>query len=144
MRGVLAAVFLLAATACAPIFSNHGYVPPPEALNELQLGVTTKAEVGQAIGRPSASGILSESGWYYVQSRFRQYGYRREAEIDRQVVSIQFDPAGRVSNVSRFGLERGRVVPLSRRITDTGVQEIGFLRQLFGNVGNFALGDFVN
>ena len=41
-------------------------------------------------------------------------------------------------------LERGRVVTLSRRVTDTGVVDSGLLRQLLGNLGRFNPGDFLN
>ncbi|KPQ14077.1 MAG: hypothetical protein HLUCCO18_16175, partial [Rhodobacteraceae bacterium HLUCCO18] len=45
------------------------------------------------------------------------------------------------SNVERFGLEDGNVVALSRRVTDSNVQGIGFLRQLLGNLGRINLDD---
>ena len=51
------------------------------------------------------------------------------------MVAISFDSAGVVSNIERFGLEDGKVVPLARRITDTAVTDKSFLRQLFGNIG---------
>ena len=49
-----------------------------------------------------------------------------------------------VSNVETFGLERGRVVSLSRRVTDGSVTDISFIGQLLGNLGNFQAGDFVD
>ena len=59
------------------------------------------------------------------------------------MVAIRFDGAGRVSNVERFGLERGRVVPLSRRVTDSNVEGVGLLRQLFGSLGQLSAEDLV-
>ncbi len=94
------------------------------------------------IGRPSSIGILADSGWYYVRSRYREGGVRGAHEVDREVVAISFDPGGRVTNVERFGLLEGRVVPLSRRVTDSNVQGISFLRQLFGNLGRFSADQF--
>lgn len=133
----------LLAVACSPIVRNHGYVPSDGELAAIQVGRSSRADVAAAVGRPTASGLLDASGWYYVQSRFQQRGYSAPREIDRQVVAITFDGADRVRNVSRFGLQDGRVVPLSRRVTDTGVVEIGLLRQIFSNVGNFDIGDFI-
>jgi hypothetical protein len=48
-----------------------------------------------------------------------------------------------VSNVERFGLADGRVVPLSRRVTETNIQGSGLIRQLLGNLGNFDPGAFI-
>ena len=57
---------------------------------------------------------------------------------------LAFAPTGVVSNVETFGLERGRVVSLSRRVTDGSVNDISFIGQLLGNLGNFQAGDFVD
>ncbi|MGR3721070.1 MAG: outer membrane protein assembly factor BamE, partial [Paracoccus sp. (in: a-proteobacteria)] len=64
-------------------------------------------------------------------------------EVDREVVAISFAPSGVVSNIERFGQERGRVVVLSRRVTEGSVTEVSFIRQLLGNLGNFQAGDFI-
>ncbi len=76
-------------------------------------------------------------GWYYVKSKFRAYGFRERKEIDREVVAISFDQRGVVSNIERFGLANGRVIAISRRVTDSNIKGISFLRQLFGSFGNF-------
>ena len=38
------------------------------------------------------------------------------ANNERQVVAISFNESGTVTNVERFGLERGQIVVLSRRV----------------------------
>lgn len=130
--------------ACAPMERNHGYVPPAQELALVTPGQTTMDDLPGLIGRPSAQGLLTGSGWYYVGSRWRRIGPAAPREIDRQVVAISFAPSGVVSNVERFGLERGRVVSLSRRVTDGSVTEISLIGQLLGNLGNFQAGDFID
>ena len=138
IRLSLFALALFSITACSNIDRKHGYVPPDEELEQIIVGVDTKETVADIAGRPSAAGILADSGWYYVQSKFRAYGIRERTEIDREVVAISFDGDGVVSNIERFGLENGRVIAISRRVTDSNIKGISFLRQLFGNFGNFA------
>ena len=128
--------------ACTTQFRNHGYVPPEEELDRIEIGLDTRDSVAQLVGRPSSLGVLDVSGWYYVQSRYSQFAYQKPKEIDRQVVAISFDEAGKVENVERFGLEDGKVVVLSRRVTDSNVKGIGFLRQLFGNLTNLSADQF--
>ncbi len=128
---------LAAIGACTPIFKNHGYVPPAEDLAEIKVGVDTRDTVEEAIGAPGASGVARESGFYYVRSRVRHYGPKRPEVVSRELVAISFDQRGVVSNIERFGLEDGLVIPLERRVTDSNVQDKGFLRQLLGNIGNF-------
>lgn len=139
-RVILAAVLTLLA-ACAPTFRDHGYVPSDAALAEVEVGRDSRDTIGQIVGRPSAAGIVADGGWYYVRSRYRNFAYRAPEEVDREVVAISFAGDGTVTNVERFGLDDGAVVPLSRRVTDTNVEGVGFLRQLFGNFGRFALDD---
>ena len=127
----------LALTACSPVYRHHGYVPPETDLAQVVVGQTNQFELESMIGRPTSMGLLEGSGWYYVGSRWRYYGPVRPAEVQRQVVAIHFTPDGTVSNVERFGLEDGRVVVLSRRVTDTGITSVSLIRQLMGNLGNF-------
>lgn len=138
---VLAAALALA--ACTAQFRNHGYAPTDAELEAVQVGVSTRESVSEAVGRPAAGGLLTDSAWYYVESRWRHAGARAPEEVERQVLAISFDASGRVSNVERFGLEDGRVVPLSRRVTETNIQGSGLIRQLLGNLGNFDPGAFI-
>ncbi|SFA58181.1 Beta-barrel assembly machine subunit BamE [Paracoccus halophilus] len=134
----------LGLAACTATYRNHGYVPPDEELAQVVVGQTSLGELEGLIGRPSAQGLLTGSAWYYVGSRWRFYGPREPQEIDRQVVAISFDESGTVANIERFGLERGQVVVLSRRVTDSGITSIGLIRQLLGNVGRVQAGELLS
>ena len=130
---IVAAMLVMA--ACSPIYRDHGYIPTDEELALLTVGKDTRESVGVKIGRPSASGLLNDVGWYYVESRFRAYGAMQPKEIDREVAAISFTDAGIVENIERFGLEKGQIVPISRRVTTSNVKGASLLQQLFGNVG---------
>ena len=143
VRG-LALVAALAIAACAQIERNHGYVPTDADLALLEVGRDTRATVAQVVGRPSAQGLLNDTGWFYVQSRFRHFGPREPVEIDRQVVAITFDSRGTLANVERFGLQDGKVVALSRRVTESNIKGVSFLRQLFSSFGRISAGDILN
>lgn len=132
------ALSLAAATAgCTRMYRNHGYVPTDDELAMVVVGQTSQAELEGLIGRPGAQGLLTGSDWYYVGSRWERYGLNPPREIERHVVAISFDQAGTVTNVQRFGLEQGRIVVLSQRVTDTGVSSASVLRQLFARIGRF-------
>ncbi len=131
------------AMACSPIYRNHGYAPTDAELSSVEVGRDTRETVTEAVGRPSANGVLGDGRWYYVQSRYRQGGVRAPREIDRQVVVITFAEGGTVSNVERFGLEQGRVVALSRRVTETNIEGVTFIGQLLSNVGRVSAEDLI-
>lgn len=136
VASVLALLCLLAVAACSAQYQNHGYVPPAEDLDKLAIGVDTRATVDDVIGAPSVAGLLSDGDYYYVRSRVRQYGPRRPQVVDRKVVAISFNPNDTVRNIETFGLQDGKVVPITRRVTNSSVMDNGLLRQIFGNFGN--------
>lgn len=135
--GRIALIAVLGLGACTPLYRNHGYMPTETELAAVAVGVDTRETVTTAIGAPTAGGVLDPSGFYYVESRFRHLGPFAPQEIERQVLAISFNQGGVVTNIERFGLEQGRVVTLSRRVTDDNVRDTTFIRQLLGNLGNF-------
>lgn len=144
MRTALAGVLVLTIAACSPLFRNHGYVPADEDLAQLVVGKDTRETAGPKVGRPSTSGLLADTGWYYVQSRWEQKGVLPPREIDRQVVALSFSESGTLTNVEKFGLERGQIVPLSRRVTETNVKGLSVLSRLFASFGRVSAGQLIN
>ncbi|PSL21596.1 outer membrane protein assembly factor BamE [Shimia abyssi] len=128
---------LAVSVACTTQYRNHGYVPTPEELAAVTLGVDTRDTVIEAIGSPSAGGVLKDGDFYYVRSQFTHYGPRKPRVVERQIVAINFDSNGVARNLTHFSLADGQVVPLVRRITDSDLGNISFLQQLAGNLGNF-------
>jgi outer membrane protein assembly factor BamE (lipoprotein component of BamABCDE complex) len=140
----VALVALLVLSACATTLNdNHGYVPEDALLQEVKVGIDTKETVGRLLGRPGTQGIVDDRGWYYVKSDYERFLWRAPVEVNREVVAVSFSEVGVVENVERFGLENGRVVALNRRVTTSNTRGIGFLRQLFSNLGTFNAGDFL-
>lgn len=137
IRAAAFAVIALAVAGCTAIYRNHGYVPSEEDLANVVVGVDTRDSVAESIGTPGASGVLDKSGYYYVASRTREYGPKEPEIVSREVVAISFDQRDVVSNIERFSLADGQVVPLNRRVTSSSVEDKTFLRQLLGNLGRF-------
>jgi len=133
LKSIVAVVALVAITACSPVYRYHGFVPTDADLEELMVGLDTRTSVESIIGPPGASGLLEESAWYYVRSEFKHDSFRAPQEITREVVAISFDDKDVVENIERFGLERGQVVVLSRRVTDSNIKGVSLLKQLFGS-----------
>jgi outer membrane protein assembly factor BamE (lipoprotein component of BamABCDE complex) len=84
---------------------------------------------------------LNDEGWYYVQSQYRLVGPRQPQEIDRKVLAVTFNEAGVVENIALFGLEDGKVVELSRRVTETNINGVSIITQLLGSFGRISAED---
>jgi outer membrane protein assembly factor BamE (lipoprotein component of BamABCDE complex) len=141
---MVAALALALLSACTPIVRNHGYVPSDEDLSLLTVGVDTRETVVAAVGDPGTGGAIDSGGYYYVRSHWETVAWRAPEEVDRQLVAITFDGDGVVENIERFTLEDGRVIALSRRVTQTSIRNISFIRQLLGNIGRLRADQLVD
>ena len=139
-RRTVLGLLLTALMGCAASFTNHGYAPTDTELQAITVGRDTRATVEAAIGRPSSTGVLKSSGWYYLSSRIKHFTYNQPKVIDRQLVAISFSNRGVVQNVERFTLNDGRVIALNRRVTTSGIKGFSFMRQLLQNIGNVDIG----
>jgi outer membrane protein assembly factor BamE (lipoprotein component of BamABCDE complex) len=143
---IVALVFATVVLAgCAQTLKDsHGYVPDQALLDEVKIGIDTQETVSRLLGRPGTEGIIDDRGWYYVKSDYERILWRAPVEVDRQVVAVSFSNTGTVENIERFGLENGQVVVLTRRVSTSNTRGIGFLRQLFSNLGNLDAGNFLD
>jgi len=134
-RGAALMCLVALMAACSATFRNHGYIPPQDDLDQLVVGVDTRASVEEVAGVPGASGATRDGDYFYVRSRVREFLFLEPTVIERQVLAISFDSNDVVRNIETFGLEDGRVVRLQTRVTESGVRDGTFLRQLIGNIG---------
>lgn len=138
MRLSAALALGLALGACTPILRDHGYIPDEESVAALKVGLSTRGEVAEQLGQPSAQGMLGERAWIYHSSRWRTVTFRAPELISREVLALGFDEGGTLRAVARLDAEDGRALRLNRRVTEDNVAGVSFLRQLLGNVGNFS------
>lgn len=136
IRTTLAIIGLSVTVACSATYTNHGYVPTELELENIIVGTDTRETVAEIVGHPSSTGVLSDGAWYYMSSRIKYYTYNKPETVERTILAVSFDANDKVSNIERFGLEDGRVITFSRRVTDSGVQGTNIFRQLIGNFGN--------
>ena len=70
---LLLGLVFMALSSCAATYRDHGYVPSESELAEIVVGVDSRESVADVVGVPSTSGILNDSGYYYVKSRVRHF-----------------------------------------------------------------------
>lgn len=124
--------------ACSKDVRRHGYVPPAEDLAKVEVGKSTRDSVIETVGLPTSEGILDRSGFYYVSTSKRKYGFRAQETVAAELVVISFDSQDRVTNVERYETDGKKIVSIERRVTDSGANNNTFLRQLIGNLTNFS------
>ena len=123
-------------SGCSPTVQVHGYVPSEADLSRIRPGFDDAGSVEEILGRPSSSGVLRDSAWYYVQSTVENLTWNAPKVVDRKVIAVNFTESGPVRDIRRYGLDDGRVIDLETRTTDTGGREMSVVEQLFGNLLN--------
>ena len=131
----LAMVLLIA--ACSPIVDSRGNLPEAEDVDKIRVGASTKDEVATVLGSPSSVATFDPNTWYYISKRTETVAFFRPEVLDQKVLTIRFDEAGLVREVSQSGKEAGEEIEPVDRVTPTSGQSFSFFQQVFGNIGRF-------
>lgn len=134
----LAAVSLvLALSSCAAQVSNHGNTVEADRVAQIVPGLSSQQDVEALLGSPSSVSVLDGQEWYYIGSRYSTVAFFAPDVVERQVVTITFNPDGIVQSVGSLNGENGRKVQLVKRETRTRGNDLTIVQQLLGNVGRF-------
>ncbi|TVQ35051.1 MAG: outer membrane protein assembly factor BamE [Geminicoccaceae bacterium] len=133
--GVAALAVLLA--ACNTTVINHGHRLIEDDVNRIRPGMSTKAEVVNLLGSPSALASFDDDTWYYVGRRVEEETFFNRRLASQDVVRVRFDERGIVAGVDRFDLADAREVTPERDITPTGGNEMTIVEQFITNIGRF-------
>lgn len=136
-RLVLAAALVVAAGACTPIVNQHGHLVAGDRLSEIKAGVTSKEQVREILGSPSALSTFSDRTWYYISRRTSTVAFLPKRVEEQESVAIQFDERGTVVAIRQFDLRDSRQVDIVARQTPSVGKELGLMEQLIGNLGKF-------
>jgi outer membrane protein assembly factor BamE (lipoprotein component of BamABCDE complex) len=131
--GLMASVM----AGCAPIVDTRGNMVDSDRMATVKVGQTSREQVLQALGSPSATALFDDESWYYIGKRTETLAFFAPEVLEQQVVIIRFDSNGVVSGIDRLEKEDGNQVQLVQRTTPTAGAEMTFLQQMFGNLGRF-------
>lgn len=146
MRTAASALTLLLAVTtalagCSGRLDVRGNLPDPENVLAVHPGVSTRDQVAEVLGSPSAVGTFDDQTWYYVSKRTETFAFFEPEVIDQEVLVVKFDNTGVVADMKLYGVEDGRVVDPVERTTPNLGQELTFVQQLLGNLGRFNTDD---
>ncbi|MFA7430021.1 MAG: outer membrane protein assembly factor BamE [Rhodospirillaceae bacterium] len=128
----------VALAACSPDVTPRGNMPSPSVLAQVVPGETSRPQVVSLLGTPSSTSLFDGGEvWYYIGARTTQYGVFQTEELERSVIAIQFDDAGRVDQMTSLDKDDGTEVVLVNRTTPTAGNELNVFQQMLGNVGRF-------
>ena len=117
---VLLSAFLMTfSSACSSdLFITHnGNMPSNERIAQIRVG-QSKSEILNILGSPSSVVSLDRNQWIYMSSDIKRVAFFAPKEVDRDVLIIQFNDQGKVSESQH------------QQNRNSGTQS-GFLPQIF-------------
>jgi len=129
--------FSLVLSACSPKIDNRGYVAYADWKDIIKVGQTTKQEVTDNFGSPSAQSSFGAETWYYLSSRKETVAFLKPETIEQNGVRITFDASGVVSALDSYDKSQAKDFALVKRVTPTEGHSLGFVEQVLGNIGRF-------
>lgn len=121
--------------ACTTIKDQNGYIQDEEMVGYVAPGVDNKESIAAMLGRPSLTSTFDDDTWYYVTQLTQQIAFFTPEAIHHQVLAISFDENGNVADTKTYDKADIVDVSISGDSTPTRGRELGFLEQLFGNIG---------
>ena len=134
---LLALATAAALSGCTATVSTHGHSIDPAVLEQIRPGVTSREEVARLLGSPSTLGTFDKERWFYVSQRNEVMSFYKADVTAQDVVRIDFDANGIVSDVRTHGLEMAQAIDPDPNKTRTLGNELTAIQQFLGNIGRF-------
>lgn len=118
-------------------FVNHnGNMPTEERIAKIKAG-STKDEVLQVLGAPSAMISFDEKTWIYMSSDIKRIAFKKPEEISRDILRLRFNNEDRVIEVARLDKSDGKNLTPCEDKTEVKGENLGFFKKYFGGVGQY-------
>jgi outer membrane protein assembly factor BamE (lipoprotein component of BamABCDE complex) len=127
--------------ACTPTVDIRGNLPDADTLAEIKEGVSTREQVREKFGSPTAIATFDDNVWYYISKKTEQTAFLDPTVLEQHVLVLRFNDTGRVSEMKKLTLDDARNVSLVQRSTPTAGQDLGLIEQFIGNLGRFNTND---
>lgn len=140
-QSVLIIVMLaaLGLSACTPTVATRGNLLTDTQFQKVEAQKSTRADVVQAWGPPTASSPFDQNTWYYIGETTSQKGIFAPHVDKRRIVRIKFSPANNDTVVEVADIDpklAKDVTPVSQTTPAAG-KEYTFLQQFIGNIGKY-------
>jgi outer membrane protein assembly factor BamE (lipoprotein component of BamABCDE complex) len=127
---ILPLAVLVMLIACAPVITQRGYLPDPDAEATIKAGQDTKTSVQERLGYASTTATFGNDSWYYISATEKQVAFFKPVVLKREITAVYFDKENKVIRVRHYGLRDGHVVAFEQRETPARGRETTFLQEL--------------
>ena len=120
---------------CAPNVKDEGYIPNPKAVDSVKPGIDSRNSILKKLGSPSSISSFDSNIWFYIGKRSQSKPFFYRETLEQQVFTITFGRSGVVKTIEHYKLKDAQPVKPASGATPSLGHKLGFLEQLFGNLG---------
>lgn len=115
----------------------RGHEVDPDQLEKIEIGVTTKEQVGKLLGTPSSVSAFGNNTWYYMFEETERRAFFSPSVVRSNITRIEFNDKNQVVSIDSVTEKDRQVVSHNTRQEPTAGHSDSVLKQIFGNVGRF-------
>lgn len=135
----ISVLLVLALAGCTPTVATRGNLISQTKFQLVQPLTSTRADVVQSWGPPTATSPFDQNVWYYIGETTSQKGIFAPEVEKRRMIRVKFDPADNdtVAEVADIDPRLAKEIDLVDRTTPTAGKEFTVLQQFVGNLGKY-------
>jgi len=137
MQGISAVLLTFLLLACSPIVNHRGHTEKDKFTNNITVGTDTKSSIKERFGSPSSTSNYGDDTWYYMSVRKETRGFFRPEITQQDITQVTFNAEGVVTEVKQYTKADSAQVVAVEQVTPTEGHTLGFMEQVFGNIGRF-------
>ena len=121
----------------APTEIRRGQIVDPDALKQLTIGTSSRADAVAVMGTPTAKATFDDNTWIYIgQITSTRIGQVPGVDMQK-VVLLSFDQGGILRGIKQLDKGDSKAIAMTPGSTKSPGSEASFMQQLLGNVGKF-------
>lgn len=133
----LIAACTLFTASCSKDIQVHGFNFEHAKFDVIKVGETTKHHVLAELGTPTTESNFGEKKFYYISSKVERIAFLEPKVIEQKVLSIGFDRAGVVHDITELTLDDANKVIFSENRTEIKGNSVTAVQQILTNIGKY-------
>lgn len=139
LGSLLSMGFLLSACSVfSPPPLPRGSIIEKSDMEALKVGSTSKADVMDILGSPTAYATFDNNNWIYISMMTNLVPLSYPGIKKQKVVSLYFNDAGTLTKIQELGKKDAKKVAMVSEVTPTPGTKTNFFQQLLGNIGKYS------
>jgi outer membrane protein assembly factor BamE (lipoprotein component of BamABCDE complex) len=134
---LLVAVLAIMATSCNKEINVHGFNFEHADLSVIKVAETSKQQLIQEMGSPTAQSDFGEKKLYYISTKTEKIAFFEPKVLEQKILCISLDNSDIVKKVDQFTLSDAHKISFSENYTDIQGNSITAMQQILTNIGKY-------